>query len=252
MNHPILDLPSPFACTLYGGFQLTVPPLKILGPGITGLLGANGAGKSSFLRLLAAAFPDAPRSAAFPRSYLGHSRVSWMPSQMNPAFGLSVKDILMLGRFPQHQGYPKQEDHRACQKWLEKLELSDLAEKDYCDLSSGQQRKVSLARTLCAEAPILCLDEPFSHLDPRACLDFADILRQVSAEGHLIIFSCHDVNLALNLCDSLLFFRAGTLFSGLVPCHQEGYELDLALLAKTYEIQYRWLSQNEPRIVTPV
>lgn len=252
MKQPLLNIPSTLQRTLYGSFKLTVPPLTIPGPGITGLLGANGAGKSSFLRLLAGAFPEAPRSASLPSSYLGHCQVAWMPSQLTPAFGLSVREILLLGRFQQHQGYPNSTDRQIVEEWLEKLHLVELADKDFCHLSSGQQRKVSLARTLCAEAPILCLDEPFSHLDPRACLDFAAILRQVSAEGRLILLSCHDVNLALNLCDSLLFFQDGILFSGLVPCQEKSAELDLALLAKTYQIQYRWLSHNDPKIVTPV
>ncbi len=238
MNRPRITLPKGFDLAISPSFSLKLPsPLSLDGPAIIGVAGPNGAGKSTFLKLLAGLLDlEAARMIESEiKIEASPSPLAWMPTQTSPNFELSVEEFLLLGRYPLHQGYPSKADHLQCRKLLDKLGISALALQSYQSLSSGEQRKVSLARTLAAERQVILLDEPLSHLDPKAAQEMARLIVDLKTEGKLIILSIHDPNMAMQLCDSILFLKAGRIATeAKAPA-----TIPLSLLEAIYGIPFR-------------
>jgi len=183
-----------------------------LGPGVTGLLGPKGAGKTTILHMAAGLL--APSS--------GTVKVGGAPAWRNPSI------YRRLGLVPEREAVPapltgrqyiefnarlhRLPDPRAAAvRALAMVDLAGAADRAIGTYSKGMQQRVKIAGALVHDPPILLLDEPFNGMDPRQRLHMIDLLRSMAAEGRVILFSSHILEEVERLADSILVIFAGRL-----------------------------------------
>lgn len=199
------------------GINFEIPMGKV-----TGIVGANACGKSTFLRALSRVLPPqegqvlldgadihrmAPRSLA--------RTLGLLPQTPIAPDGITVLDLVGRGRHP-HQGLFSRwsaEDEQAVIAALEATGTADLAERDIDELSGGQRQRVWIAMALAQETDILLLDEPTTFLDINHQIEILDLLRDLNRDrGTTVIMVLHDLNLAARYCDWLAAMAEGKLY----------------------------------------
>jgi|GEM_PF-1218891 ABC-type cobalamin/Fe3+-siderophores transport system ATPase subunit len=200
--------------TLLSDLQGTIPEGEI-----TLILGPNGAGKTLLLRCLAGLLKPQQGGVFTSQGKLVHelSRIesarllSWTPVSHNLPFDFSVLDLLLMGRYPLHQGYPQKADRFFIQKAMQRVGISAMQDRIYNSLSRGEQTKVDIARAIAADTPLLIFDEPFANLDIDASLQLMDIFRELQREGRTLVLSHHDLYSVRDLATSIILMKKGQL-----------------------------------------
>lgn len=184
------------------------------------ILGANGCGKTTLLRAIGNLIPftgsvklDGTELRSMKRRKIAEKIA--LLSQMNGTyFPYSVYDTVMLGRY-QHirrtfSDRPSKADKAMVEQCLDAVGMSDMADHKINELSGGQLQRVFLARTLAQDPQIILLDEPTNHLDVKQQVELIQHLKKWSKTGeHAVIGVFHDINLALQLSDKVLFMKEG-------------------------------------------
>jgi iron complex transport system ATP-binding protein len=209
-----------------------------------GLIGANGAGKSSLLRAVAHVVPfdGTVTVAGETTDHLTRRRraqlIAYVPQQPELPAGMSVLDYTLLGRTP-HIGYfgaESGDDRDHCAEILGRLELLSLALRPLATLSGGELQRVVLARALAQEAPVLLLDEPTSALDLGRRVDALELVDDLRRERGLTVLSAmHDLTLAAQFADRLVLLAAGEVVASGAP----GEVLQEALLSECFGARVR-------------
>ena len=191
-----------------------------------GLIGANGAGKSSLLRAIAHLVPyDGTVSVGGEfTSKLSRRRraqlIAYVPQQPELPGGMGVLEYTLLGRTP-HIGYfgvESEEDRAVCADVLDRLDLAALASRHLSTLSGGELQRVVLARALAQDAPVLLLDEPTSALDLGRRVDALELVDELRRERGLTVLSAmHDLTLAAQFADRLILLSAGGIVAAGKP-----------------------------------
>ncbi len=190
---------------------------------LLGVLGANGCGKSTLLRVSAGVV--APTSGVVRvggadvsalRAREVARRVALLPQDSGPLYPMAVLEAVLLGRHPWQPAFAFEgdEDLRLAREALREVDAEHLAERDLATLSGGERQRVLLARALCQGGRVLLCDEPTSHLDIRHQAAVFRLLRTVADAGRAVVVVTHDVNLAAQACDRLVFLRAGATADG--------------------------------------
>ncbi len=205
-----------FGRAVVRGVSLSLEPGEFVG-----LLGANGGGKSTLLKLLLGLLKpmageihlqEKPLAAWSAKERAG--QIAYVPQQETSAFDFSVQDVVAMGRYPaleRGRGLTS-DDFAAIHEALEALALTSLAHRTLPTLSGGEQGRVRVARALAQKAPLLLLDEPTAHLDPAHGSRLMTLLRSLASEkGHGVLASLHDLNQAAHYCDRLLLLSEGKL-----------------------------------------
>jgi ABC-type multidrug transport system ATPase subunit len=182
---------------------------------VFGLLGLNGAGKSSLIKTIATLMrPDAGRVEVFGidtrrRPADAKRRMGVMSQENNLDTALSVRQNLLF-----HCRYAGMPPSAACSRaaqWLSALGLEDKAAEPVMRLSGGTKRKIMLAKALMTEPDLLVLDEPTPGLDPGARSWLWQRMRQFRAEGGTIFLSTHYLEEAETLCDRIGILHHGRM-----------------------------------------
>jgi iron complex transport system ATP-binding protein len=119
--------------------------------------------------------------------------ISWLPSEYHVPFNYACRDIVMTGRFSVNHGRKNDADESSVNAILTALDLSRLADKGFLELSSGERRRVMIARTLASPAQIIVLDEPLANLDSDIQELVLEVLQRIARDGKLIILSSHEL-----------------------------------------------------------
>jgi iron complex transport system ATP-binding protein len=184
---------------------------------VLAVVGPNGAGKSTLLKTLAGLLPYQGRvelEGAELRSLLAHQRarrVSFVPQHSLLGAALSVREVVALGRYVHRPALSaeRDEDRRAVDAALRDTDVAMLAERSFTDLSSGEQKRVLLARALCTEARSLLLDEPTAALDIEHALRLFVLLRALAGRGCAVVLVLHQLEHALAYADRTLLLQHG-------------------------------------------
>ena len=180
---------------------------------ITGLLGANGAGKSTTLRMLATlVVPDAGSALIdghdVRTDVVGARRsLGFMPHEAGIYPRLSARENVAY--YARLCGLGAAEARSRCDELVERLDMTGFAERRAAGFSQGQKTKVALARALVHRPRTLMLDEPTNGLDVMATRGLRDILRALAADGHCVLFSSHVMGEIAALCDRVAIIADG-------------------------------------------
>jgi sodium transport system ATP-binding protein len=180
---------------------------------VTGLLGHNGAGKSTTLRILSTVLRADAGSAVVD----GHD-CSSHPFAVRKSLGVlphasglygnltGWENIRYYGRL---HGLRGAELTRACNEWVERLGIGSVAQRSAKGYSQGERLKVSLARSLVHAPQTIILDEPTNGLDVTAVRMLRELLRELRAAGRCVLFSSHVMQEVAALCDDIVIIAGG-------------------------------------------
>jgi sodium transport system ATP-binding protein len=183
---------------------------------IFGLLGANGAGKTTTLRMLSTVLMPTGGSAAI----LGHD-ISADPTAVRKCLGFYSASTALYPRltaretiefFARINQYPGDVKQRV-DFLVERFGISHYAAARVDKLSSGMKQKVSIARTVAHDPPILIFDEPTVGLDVLNALEMQEVIREFRAQGKTILFSTHIMSEAEKLCDRIAIIHGGRILA---------------------------------------
>jgi len=191
------------------------------------IVGPNGSGKSTFLKAFSGEWPVTSGEIVYdgmPLPGLDKMDIAKRRAVMSQApelhFPLRVDDIVMMGRYPHFSFRPSHRDRLICEQAMERLSVAGLAGRDYLTLSGGEKQRVQFARALAQiwDQPgngcrYLFLDEPVSSLDIYYQHQLLRLLRDFIGERIVMIAVLHDLNLALQYADRLLFIKDGGLMA---------------------------------------
>jgi iron complex transport system ATP-binding protein len=206
-----------------GGFLLRDATVAIAAGSLTGLLGPNGCGKTTLLKLLCGVLrPQNGRVLLGDRALDSMTRrevarqVAVVPQETHPAFEYSVLEMVLMGRHP-HLGAFQLEgpaDLEVARASLEATGTSHLAARNYMTLSGGEKQRVIIAAALAQATQLLLLDEPTASLDLGYQLEVAALLARLNRERKVtMVLATHDLNLAASLCDRLVVMRDGQVLA---------------------------------------
>ena len=206
--HTIM-LETPFAVRLEGvtkrfGKHTAVSGLDLEVPQgvIYGLLGPNGSGKTTTIRMIMGILhPDEGRVSLFGADADETRRrsVGYLPEERGVYRKMKCLDLIVF--LAEIRGVPRGEGRRRGQAWLDRLGLAEWADKKVEDLSKGMQQKIQFIGTVIHEPRLLILDEPFSGLDPINQDVLEEIVLEFHAKGTTILFSTHLMDQAERLCE---------------------------------------------------
>lgn len=184
---------------------------------IYGLLGPNGSGKTTTIRMIMGILhPDEGRVELLGADDLDEARrtrVGYLPEERGIYKKMQVVDFLVF--MGEIRGLTRAEAGRRARAWLARLGLEGWGERKTVDLSKGMQQKVQFISTVLHEPEFLILDEPFSGLDPINQDVLEDIVRDFRARGTTILFSTHLMDQAERLCERVcLMARARKVLDG--------------------------------------
>jgi len=223
--------------------DLTLPE-GVLG----GIIGPNGAGKSTLIKAIMGLLPMA---SGFVKVFdkpidQVRQRISYVPQResVDWDFPASVFDVVLMGRYGKLGLFkkPKAEDRDIAMSCLEKVGMSNYANRQISQLSGGQQQRVFLARALAQQADIYFMDEPFAGVDVATEAAIVELLKELRAEGKTVLVVHHDLQTVTEYFDWLIMLNMKLVASGPLQevftkeLLQETYGGRLMILSKISEL----------------
>jgi len=174
-----------------------------------GLLGRNGAGKTTSIRILMNVFPANSGEVLVDGKPIDHDKVGigYLPEER----GLYPKKLIIdqLVYFAELKGLSAKDAVKAVDYWLGRLGMTEYRNKRLDTLSKGNQQKIQLITALAHDPDIVILDEPFSGLDPVNAMLLKDVVKEQIAKGKIVLFSSHQMSYIEEFCDSIAIINAG-------------------------------------------
>lgn len=174
-----------------------------------GLLGRNGAGKTTSIRIMMDVFPANHGEVLFNGKPIDYSKVKfgYLPEERGLYPKKKILDQLVY--FAELKGMSHKEAVSTVDYWLERLGMSEYRKKRLDTLSKGNQQKIQLITALAHDPEIVILDEPFSGLDPVNAMLLKDVVKETIAKGKIVLFSSHQMNYIEEFCDSIAIINGG-------------------------------------------
>ena len=195
---------------------------------ILGIVGPNGSGKTSLLKLLAKVLkPHAGDITLFGHDLAAMPQVkaartvAFVPQESPQVFSFTVMETILMTRYPHHHGatwsagfsWESAEDVSIAEQAMQDTDIAHLAARPVTDLSGGERQRCMIARALAQTPQVLLLDEPTAFLDLQHQIAICGIVRRLKEErGLTVVLVSHDLNLASQYCDRILMLKAGALF----------------------------------------
>ena len=174
-----------------------------------GLLGRNGAGKTTSIRILMNVFPANSGEVLIDGKPIDYDKIGigYLPEER----GLYPKKLIIdqLVYFAELKGMSAKDAVKAVDYWLGRLGMSEYRNKRLDTLSKGNQQKIQLITALAHDPDIVILDEPFSGLDPVNAMLLKDVVKEQISKGKIVLFSSHQMSYIEEFCDSIAIINAG-------------------------------------------
>ena len=174
-----------------------------------GLLGRNGAGKTTSIRILMNVFPANGGEVLIDGKPIDYDKIGigYLPEER----GLYPKKLIIdqLVYFAELKGMSAKDAVKAVDYWLGRLGMTEYRNKRLDTLSKGNQQKIQLITALAHDPDIVILDEPFSGLDPVNAMLLKDVVKEQIAKGKIVLFSSHQMSYIEEFCDSIAIINAG-------------------------------------------
>ena len=208
--------------TITKNLNINLPSEKLIG-----LIGANGIGKSTLLKTITGIIKplegkvfinDNPIESFKPEDLA--KKLSIVLTEHLPPSNLSVYEIVALGRQPYTNwlGTLSDEDKIKIEKAIDQTEIHSFQNKKHYEISDGQLQKTMIARALAQDTDLIILDEPTTHLDLVHKVTLLKLLQKLTHEtGKTILYSTHDIDLAIQLCDEIIVITENKVFQN-QPC----------------------------------
>ena len=214
---------------------LTNIHLDILSGNIYGIIGPNGAGKSTLFKSILGLIDNNAGNIKVLGKDIDEvrSKIAYVPQKDDVywTFPATVMDIVLIGRYPHKKILDRIStfDKEMAMEAMDELGIVDLRDRQIGQLSGGQQQRVFLARTLCQQAEIIFLDEPFVGVDVLTEEKIMDILRKLADKGKTLLVVHHDLSSVPNYFDQVVLLNQRLIASGPV---KDIFTEDL--ISKTY------------------
>lgn len=200
-----------------------------------GLLGRNGAGKTTSIRILMNVFPADSGKVLINGSPVNYNKVSigYLPEER----GLYPKKRIIdqLVYFAELKGMSQKAAAAAVDYWLDRLGMKEYRNKRLDTLSKGNQQKIQLITALAHDPDIIILDEPFSGLDPVNAMLLKDVVKEQIAKEKIVLFSSHQMNYIEEFCDSIAILNSGKIaLSGEIHDIKRNYVRDKLVVRTEY------------------
>ena len=174
-----------------------------------GLLGRNGAGKTTSIRILMNVFPANSGEVLIDGKPIDYNKIGigYLPEER----GLYPKKLIIdqLVYFAELKGMSAKDAVKAVDYWLSRLGMTEYRNKRLDTLSKGNQQKIQLITALAHDPDIVILDEPFSGLDPVNAMLLKDVVKEQISKGKIVLFSSHQMSYIEEFCDSIAIINAG-------------------------------------------
>ena len=193
------------------------------------IVGPNGAGKSTLLSMLANEMGRHEEPIFFKKKTfedwddkeLAHNKAKFSQHN-NHDIPLSVKDVVMMGRYPYFNSTPHKQDADAVLKAMEETDVALLKDRDYNSLSGGEKQRVHLARVLAQldneiSNKLVFLDEPLNNLDVLHQHRILHTVKNFTENGNTAVMVLHDLNLAAQFADKVMLLKKGKIVCHDVP-----------------------------------
>jgi iron complex transport system ATP-binding protein len=199
---------------------------------ITAVVGPNGSGKSTLVRALVGSARVEAGAITLDGNEITHAgrralatRIAVMTQREEPAFPLTVREYIALGRYP-HLGIWKmagRDDRDAIARAVDLTETADFQHRPITELSGGEWQRVRLARALAQGGNALVLDEPTTFLDVGHEMGIFELLSRLASEGQAVLLVSHQLNLVARFADHMVLLHRGRVAAaGDVPSVMRG------------------------------
>ena len=174
-----------------------------------GLLGRNGAGKTTSIRILMDVFPPDSGEILFSNAQISrqHVQFGYLPEERGLYPKKKIIDQLVY--FAKLKGMDQRSAVQAADYWLKRLDMQQHRNKRLDTLSKGNQQKIQLITALAHNPQVIILDEPFSGLDPVNAMLLKDVVKEEIAKGKIVLFSSHQMSYIEEFCDQIAILNGG-------------------------------------------
>ena len=211
---------------------------------MVGLIGPNGCGKSTMMKCICGihgitsgnVFIDGADVASMHSSELAKV-VATVPAEPGQTFGMTVMDMVMLGRYPfvDRIWWETKDDEKAVREALRTFGLDDLRRKQVSLCSSGERQRALIAKAYVQEPKLMLVDEPTSHLDMKYKLDVMEYLQSMARSDMTVMVAEHDISLMARYCDTCIIMKNGRIVT--IGDPKEVVTADL--IREVYEVDAR-------------
>lgn len=189
---------------------------------IVGIIGPNGSGKTTILKLLSKVFRQESGNIRLMGQDIASMKhreiaklVAVVPQGTSIAFPFTVREIVLMGRSP-HLGLLQMEresDMKMADNAMALTDTLEFADRTIDELSGGERQRVIIARALAQEPEVMLLDEPTSYLDINHQIEIFDLIKRLNSERHItFVIVSHDLNMAAEYCDRLVLLKSGNVY----------------------------------------
>lgn len=225
---------------------------------ILGIIGPNGSGKSTLLNCISRSVQPTGGEIFIlgkPRDSYSNQEFAKKVGALLPTwpsgFKMKALDIVLMGCRNNMKGrwWERRQDFEIAEEALALLNAADLGPRDFDTLSSGEQRKVMIAKSLAQRTEIVLFDEPVAYLDLKHKFEVMDVLVKLSKEDKAVVVTLHDLDIAAKYCDKIVVISHGKIAAAGRP--REVITSELIKGAYDIDVVVKWDHELGYPIIVP-
>lgn len=187
---------------------------------LVGLIGPNGCGKSTMMKCISRLHPQTSGTIEVNGKNVSEMKpaevakmVATVPAEAGQTFGISVMDMVMLGRYPfvEKIWWENPEDERVTIEAMKTFGIDHLRRKQVALCSSGERQRALIAKAYVQQPKLMLVDEPTSHLDMKYKLQVMEYLQKMARSDMTVIVAEHDISLMARYCDVCVIMKKGEI-----------------------------------------